>query len=254
MNESKTNELVEAVRTYPWRFGLSIVLFLAIAVAVGLLRPATYTADARLAVGRVNVSTVAAPGVVSASQSLASAYSRAITADQVARHIERELGDITDPTADLTASPIPESPVILIEADASAPDEAIRLANAASRALISYVNELNSNAAEGTQLLRRYRTAKEEVEDLEADVDAESEKVDNKGGANLEAARLRVRVLEGAYRSSLEENTSGNDLRVLTSAQEATSDRESALKLLLIAGLVAGTGIGLVVAYGSMRM
>ncbi|MBS1882602.1 MAG: hypothetical protein JSS97_06555 [Actinobacteria bacterium] len=228
----------ETVRSEPLLLILPVVILVVVAVVVGLLRPANYTAEARLAVGRIDVATTAAPGVVSASQSLASAYSRAISADKVSKTLKAELGD---GYGSVTASPIPESPVILIESEAESEAGAVALANAGGRALIKYINELNDNRDETEALLREYEQVQTEIPNLSP-------------GPKLDAAQLKLESLEVAYRRNLSEETSGNDLRVLTTAQEASSDRKSKLAILVVAAIVAGVGIGLLLAYWRARV
>lgn len=241
---ARRRSLFESARAYPRLVLIPLVALCTLAIVIAFLRPATYTAESLLAVGRINVSTVAAPGVVSASQSLASAYSRAISADAVSEEVEEKLGESPGETA---ASPIPESPVILIEGKAGSEGEAVKLANTASRALINYVNELNSTKDETEELLSEYEEAQKEIATLR-----DSEAPDD--AAKLSALRLRLHSLEAAYRTNLEEATTGNELRVLTSAKGASSDRKSVLKLLLFAAVVAGLGIGLLLAYRRANM
>jgi capsular polysaccharide biosynthesis protein len=236
--------LFDSARAHPRLVLIPLVALCALAIVIAFLRPATYTAEAELAVGRINVSTVAAPGVVSASQSLASAYSRAISADAVSKEVKAKLGESPGETA---ASPIPESPVILIEGKASSEEDAVKLANTASRALIKYVNELNSTKDETEELLSEYEEVQEEIATLGGSATPDD-------AAKLSALRLRLHSIEAAYRTNLEEATTGNDLRVLTSAQGASSDRKSVLKLLLFAAVVAGLGIGLLLAYRRANM
>jgi hypothetical protein len=248
--------LTDAAKAFPGRVILPIVLLVVVAVAVAFTRPTTYSAQAHLAVGRIDVSTAAAPGVVSASQSLASAYSRAISADEVTAEITKKAGE----GVTVSASPIPESPVILIEAEASSEEEAINAANIAGGALIAYINKLNSNAAQSERLLKTYAAARGEVTQLERQVNREAAKEevtgvqqDAKKAAELEAKLdveiLKTKASEAAYRASLEEETNGNDLRVLTTAQEATSNRKSVLKILLVLAVIAGAAIGLAWAW-----
>lgn len=231
--------LFDSARAYPQLVLIPLVALCLLAIVIGLLRPTTYTAEARLAVGRINVSTVAAPGVVSASQSLASAYSRAISANAVSKQVEAKLGESA---GEIAASPIPESPVILIEGKADSEEGAVKLANTASLALIKYVNELNSTKGETEELLSEYEEVEEEIATLQGSAAPDD-------AAKLSALRLRLHSIEAAYRTNLEEATTGNNLRVLTTAQGASNDRKSVLKLLLFAAVVAGLGIGLLLAY-----
>jgi capsular polysaccharide biosynthesis protein len=240
--------LLDAIRARPSRVIVPIAALCALALLVALLRPATYTAETRLTVGRIDVSTQAAPGVVSASQSLAGAYSRAISADQVGDRIERELGDIGTPADNLGASPVPDSPVIVVEAKASSAEDAIELANVGSQALIGYINDFNSNEGTSESLLGQYQDAQAKVVQLESSASGSVT-----AQAELRAAKLKATALEEAYRSTLDNDASGNDLQILTRATEAKSDRKSVFQLLLFAAIVAGAGIGVLLAYTEMR-
>jgi capsular polysaccharide biosynthesis protein len=225
--------IVDVLKRDPKIVIAPVVLLCLLALVAGFLRPANYTAAARLSVGRIDVATTAAPGVVSASQSLASAYSRAISADQVAKTIEAKIGT---GFGTITASPIPESPVILVEGESTSEAKAVLLANTASRALIKYIDELNNSSSETESLLRRYEEVQAEIPELSP-------------GPKLSAAELKKESLESAYRSNLSEETSGNDLRVLTTARGAESDRKSVVLVLLVAAVIAGCGIGVLIAY-----
>lgn len=233
--------LLAAVRARPLLVVTPIAILAVLALLIGLVRPASYTAEARLAVGRIDVDTQAAPGVVYASQSLASAYSRAIGADEVDEEIERALGE-DQLDGPVEASPVPESPVILIEAEESDAADAIRLANAAGEALINFINGFNDNRGNSKRLLERYQTAQERVLELETAPATVSNQ------AELEAARIEATSYRDTYRETLDSDT-GDDLRFLTRAEEASSDRRTVLQLLLFAAIVAGGGIGLLLAY-----
>ncbi len=225
--------IINVIKADPKMVILPVVMLCALAIVVGLLRPANYTALARLAVGRIDVATTAAPGVVSASQSLASAYSRAISADQVNKTIEAKIGNGFGTVA---ASPIPESPVILIEGESTSEEKAVLLANTASVALIKYIGDLNDANSETEALLRQYEEVEAEIPTLGP-------------GPKLSAAQLKRESLESAYRQNLSEETSGNDLRILTTARGATSDRKSVAMMLLVLAVIAGCGIGMLIAY-----
>lgn len=219
--------LWDAVKARPFLLIVPIIVFVAIGVAVGATRPANYTSEARLAAGRINVATASEPGVV------ASAYSRAISADQVTKQLEAELGN---DYGSITASPIPESPIILIESESTSEAGAIKLANAGAKALTKYIKELNNNRDEAEALLREYESVQAEIPGLTS-------------GPELDAAKLKLESLEAAYRQALSEETGGNDIRTLTSAQEASSDKKSKVAILGLAGLIAGIGVGLLLAY-----
>src|SRR4051794_9927341 len=147
-----------------WRLVATIaVLGLALGLVVGLLRPPTYSAQAKLVVGKsIQLNNLAAtPGLALASQQLASDYSRLVSThavlDETARRLGRTPGDLG---GRVSASPIPQSPVIILEAHAAHADDALALANAGAGALVRAVNRLNQKQLQSAQLLLdQYRQA-----------------------------------------------------------------------------------------------
>jgi Capsular polysaccharide biosynthesis protein len=92
------------------------LLLVGAAIALGTTRAPNYTAETRLTVGRLDVSSQAVPGVVAANQSLAATYSRLVTAEGVVDPVAVRLGLSSGSVARaLRASPIPESPIIRLE-------------------------------------------------------------------------------------------------------------------------------------------
>src|SRR5689334_12701293 len=74
----------DAVRRYWWLLiALGAIGAAAAYLVAGEERKPVYTAEARLAVGRIDVSTQSIPGFATASQLLADSYSRAIVATNV---------------------------------------------------------------------------------------------------------------------------------------------------------------------------
>src|SRR5215211_5809799 len=144
---------LDAVRRYPWHALIPLIACLALALVLSTLRSPIYTAEAQLGIGRIDVSTYSIPGFVSASRDLAAAYSRALRTTAVNRPLARQLH--TSPAevgSRLSASPIPESPVIVVTAKGSSERDAVELANAAKTALIAYVTRLNRSNPDSARL------------------------------------------------------------------------------------------------------
>lgn len=131
-----------------------------LALAVGLARPPTYTADAELVVGKtVQLNNLASiPGLAQAGQEIASDYSRLISTEIVTKKAAKALHGPLG--GSLSASPIPNSPVIQVSATAPSSAHAVSLANAGSAALVSAVNQLNEQQSKAAaNLLQRYQQA-----------------------------------------------------------------------------------------------
>ena len=78
--------------------------------------------------------------MLEATQSLAAVYSRAIRSTAVQTETARRFGQDSLPASDqVTATPVPDSPLIKVSAEASSERRAVALANTASRALARYV-------------------------------------------------------------------------------------------------------------------
>src|SRR3954452_12373735 len=104
-----------AVRRHPLAFALPLIACLALAVVGAAVHAPTYTAEAKLGIGRIDVNTYSIPGFVEASRGLAAAYSRALETPAVTGPVARRLGiGASELGARLSASPVPESPVIVV--------------------------------------------------------------------------------------------------------------------------------------------
>ena len=243
---------VEAVLRHPFLALLPVVVLAAVALAGTLVRSPQYTAEARLNVGRIDVPAYTLPGVIYGNQSLAQSYARAITAPAVVNAATRAVR-ISESTAltRLTATPVPQSTVIRVDATGASKESAIALANAAGRGLTTYVIKLNQNAQANT-VLRDYQRA-------QSDVDAAQRRVGSaqrSGNAatvqqaqvNLQTAQLKASTLEQRYRFESGNAAPPNLVQMLSPATTATSDFSSRLQEVLLIGLVAGVVVGLALA------
>jgi uncharacterized protein involved in exopolysaccharide biosynthesis len=262
--------LSEAVRRYWPIVLLPVVLLVGIAFAIGLVRDPVYTAEARLAVGRIDVSEPGAlSGFAEATESLASAYSRAIRAEQVVDKVARDSRETPDYVRDhVDASPVPESPVITIEADSESEARAVRLANTTSTELINYVERLNRSNPDSPRILAELRRAIQRRNTLESQADEAGDAFEESASAadraaydqlrgRVELADVRVDALRDAYSDSQQGQGTTSLLQVQTRAIDASDDRMSVLQLLvgigLLGGLAIGLGLAVMRAQGAIR-
>jgi uncharacterized protein involved in exopolysaccharide biosynthesis len=232
----------QSVLRHPFVTLLTIVVFAAGAVAFGMLREPTWTSEARLSVGELSPSTDSAPGIVEANQQLASAYSRAASADRVLTPVSRELGLAKgDVRKRLTASPIPESPVITVKGTGRSERDAVVIAQVGTSALVRYIRELGNRNPEAERLLNELTLAREDVARLQQEALV--------GAANpeLDEAKLRVRSLEAQYLETTQ-RAGATPVTELNPAETATSDERKILKLALIAAVLAGLAVGAALA------
>lgn len=254
-------DALTAARRY-WRLVVALTVLLTSAgVAAALVQHPIYTAHARLAVGRIDVS---APGAVGgfafATQALAAQYSRAIDAVAVTRPVARQTGlTAAEVASRLRASPIPQSPVIRVMADGTTPQEAVLLANAASEALVSFTTRLNRSNPDTARLLRQFMNLSRQVIGLGARVaDLHRRQVANpdpvkrqrlsKARVDLGVAELEKQTVRTAYSASTTSQASTELLQILTPAETAASDRSKRLQLFGFIGFVVGLALALALA------
>lgn len=255
---------LESGLRYPVTALIPVILLVAAAVAVGLLREPEYTAQARVSVGRVDVPAYTLQGVVVGNSTLAAGYARAVSAQPVVAAASRETR-LTEPAARarLSASPVPGSTLIRVDAEGDSEEAAIQLANAGAKGLIAYIEEIEQ-AQQQTGLLAEYRQSRAIVDEArkrfarlqEAD-DEDTERV-RQARVELELARLKTSGLKNRVRfDTAGESGLNNVLQLLAPAVEADSDRSSILQRLILiavaAGAVLGAGLSLVRANRGLR-
>jgi uncharacterized protein involved in exopolysaccharide biosynthesis len=251
----------EAVRRHSLAIVLITLTGAALGVVAGLVRAPTYTAESRLAVGRLDVS---APGAVStfavAAQALATQYSRAVDARAVVEPVSRQLGTTPlEAARRLSATPIPESPVFRIEATGDSERAAVALAGAASTQLVEYTTKLNRSNPDSARLLRRFQRAAVVLNRKQAARDRLRRTVGRSpSGRGREAliaaatetqlAQLEFQTLRANYQTSQQSQAATALVQVLTTPSKAASDRWPRLQLFLFIGLAIGLTFGLAFA------
>jgi len=244
----------EAFVRHPILTLLPVLLLAGAALYVGLARDPIYTAKARINVGRSNVPPYVLQNVIGGSQTLAASYARVISTDDVVRQAARGAG-VSPATAqrDLSASPIPGSTLIQVEATGPDRRAAVTLSNEGARSLIQYVKKITSdNVAKAA--LRRYRKAQARVGRLQTRL------INLRGPGrkralayartlvDFEAAKLQASNLAGLYRASTTDVAGGSPVRLIAPAASASSDFRTMLERLILIGVLGGLVVGLALA------
>lgn len=250
--------ILEAIRRRWLSALIPLVLLLAAAVAVGLLRPPVYTAGSRLIVQAATGNPASLPGAVTATEGLAETYSRALASDEIVTAVAQETGVEEDDVRDqVSATPVPDSAIIEVRATGPTEAEAVALANSAAGALTAYVDGLGGDSPEAAGLLREYRKAAARYEEeLDEKVRLEQEQGNSDSAAaeaasrqasvDADAAQVQRDALGAAYQNGQRFFTA--PVATLARATEASSDFSPKLQLFLLIGAVAGLATGAAVA------
>jgi hypothetical protein len=235
---------------------LATLILIAAGVATGLRRDPVYTAETRMAVGSINASAQSVPGYVAAAETLASSYSRIAASDQVMLPLARRVGLPPGEVEErLEAAPVPESPVLRVEAEGPSERDAIALSEAASSELRDYVADSEANDARVSEALQEYRERSREAVRLETRLEQRRairrvnpaavplEDVQALQSA-AEVARLRAQGAGTQYQALRERAIERAGLTVVRRPRGASSDRNSVTQQLAFIGLVGGLAIG----------
>jgi capsular polysaccharide biosynthesis protein len=253
-------DLLSAVGRHIVLFACTVLLLAAAGAAFGLVRKPVYTAEARISVGQLNVSVQSVPGFLSAAQGLASGYARAVDAPPVASAAAKAGGVTGSAARDaLSATPIPSTPLLRLDADAVSGAQAAAMANAAAKALIAYVQDLNEKANVRRIALTRYRRAAQAVADAGLEVGRAQRaygRAQTKAHARaLRDARAREQVamlrrssVGAIYQTAAQGEIAVNLLQLVTPAASAASDRRHVLEEAILIGGFAGLVLGVVLA------
>jgi hypothetical protein len=263
----------EAILRHRMAAALPVLVLLVAAVAFGVGREAVLTVESRVLVGRVDGPSAQIPGLSVANQQLASAYARLVGADSIQAAVKKDVGG---GHVDVTASPVPESTVIRIEAKAGQLGTARRGARAAATELVTYVQSLNAPNPSAEQLKASYNQAvatqddaAQKRDDLKvrltqlrtpgssaaqasagdlggAIADTTAQLVDAQKATDL--AKLDADTLALQYRDALDAQSNAVPLTVVTTGQFKGSDRRQTLALLATVAAVIGLGLGAVLA------
>ncbi len=251
-----TRRVVDAIRERPLLFGVPVAACLVAGLLAGLVRSPVHTAESRLAIARISVSTQALPGFAAGVQDLAATYSRLATADEVTADAAELLRvEADDLEGRVTSSPIPQSPLFRIEATGATADEAIATANATGEALSGYISRLNSENPDSERIYGQFLLASRDLVDARTTLRVAQERARRAPGpealrrivsaeAQVAGAALRADSLRDQYRTSIAGTGSGSLIQVVNPARSATSDRGDTLQRFAVTGLLAGLLVG----------
>jgi Mrp family chromosome partitioning ATPase/capsular polysaccharide biosynthesis protein len=230
-------------------------IFLCGGIAAGVVRHPVYSAEASAFVQVSADQASALANATEASNALAVNYSRAIVAQGVIDSASRASGLSAGAIAgNLTAAPVPDSPVIRVLATGSSARSAVATANAGADALARYVTTLNSSQRLARTVLARYEQALSRLNAALARQRANTSSgllgntaaVTNRDAQAVDAARVARDALRARYSTVI--GMPVPHLVLLASAHSASSDRRSKLALAGIAGLFIGLVVGLALA------
>ena len=240
------------------------VLFAALGAGAGFLMPVTWTAESRVAVGSGDLTSAAIAGFPLAASQLASNYARYVNDTGVA-------GNPVPANVALSASQIPDSNVIRIEATSADPAAAQAAANDTAQKLM---DEVNDNGREPLdQVYEAFSKAADDDAAAEGDLAAAQHTLDNLLGqtdakksaiasardkvtkASAKAARTGVvsDSLRQKYTSMVAGASTAATLRLARTADTLSSNRTSQITRFGLLGLAAGAVIGLLPAIGLDR-
>jgi hypothetical protein len=245
-----------AIARNKWLVLAMAIVVAIIGVAVGKTRKPTYTASATVQVGQVNPNSPGFFGYVQSSASLATAFSRSISAEPVLEAVQHKLK--LAPAAALSrlsSEPIPQSPIFRVIATGPTEYAAVQLANVTSGAVIAYEGQSNNANPEAESLLSEYReasirlhTAVESLDHLGHRRDASKQALAH-AEADKNAAAAKFRALGVAYTSTLTSQAPRNGLvSLLAGATSASNDRGSKTEQYGFVGLLLGIVLGCLLA------
>jgi hypothetical protein len=250
-----------AARRHPFLALVPVVVLVAGAVAVGLHRSPNYSATTHLEVGGVNLNAPGAlTGFSTATAALASAYSRAVYANEVITPVARRYHLTAQALRSrISATPIPQSPLFSITAKDTSGQGAIALANAVSSSLLSFIGRASASDPGMTRLYNQYRVISSTYNGAQIRAATAQQKyLHSRTSANFNAlrdartavqvAQLQASTIQSAYRDAAQGQQNTTTTSLLDSAAGATSDRTTKLELLAFIGLLAGLAIGLALA------
>lgn len=256
-----------------WRLVVAITaLTTAIGLGYGIIKSPLYSAESMLYVGKTispsNPNAVA--GLPAASQTIAGDYARLISTQPVIADASKRLGHPQHLGGTISATQIPQSSEIRVDATAGSQSAALRLANAAALAMIDSVNQINQTSQNQLkQLQDQYASVKKAMSVLQNQIDTDQAQLQaltnaGKGGSaegtqlTNEIGNLNSQLAADTLQANSIQTEYENDYTPFQSDSQAISlvgppssrgsDRRTTLEIGGIAGLFGGLIIGTTVA------
>ena len=258
---------LRAVQRY-WPMALVLAtLGLAAGIGAGATKPPVYTAETRLAIGAQGLSSYAIPGFALAAQELAADYARYVSLAQDQSALKLTLGTRASEIVGLSASPVPNSSVVSIEAQSADPQLAMKASDTVGAALIAATNvpsndetaagllkQYNTAAAAAAQANQTLTTAQALVATLSTLPAATPAAIAAAQAAEVAAAtkyaslQLQQTTLGNKYQSAATSSTPSSNLVVVEPAVIVMNDTRKNEELYGLLGLAAGGALALMAA------
>jgi capsular polysaccharide biosynthesis protein len=251
--------LASAIPRHPFLALLPAIFLLAAGIAAGGRKQLTYSASATINVGKSDIITQATPGYVQAAQVLATSYSRVVMSQHVFNPVVKATGEsISFVGTHLVASPIPGEPTFTITGTGTSAQAAIKLTNAAVKAIVNFANVAQTQSGSPSQLLAQYVSAQTRADNLRSKsaslaakrtsgVSDVTQSQVTKAQVQSQVATLQAQAAGNAY-STLMQNGVSPVLDVFDTATYATNNRTSNIEKYAIVGLAAGIVLGVALA------
>ena len=263
---AETRPLRAVVRFWPMSFALAFVGLVA-GVGAGAGKPPIYTAETRLAIGAQGLSSYAIPGFALAAQELAADYARYVSLAQDGTALTGALGSRSSEIVGLSASPVPNSSVVSIEAESGDSLLAIRAATAVGAALIAATN-VQSNDQAAAALLKQYTTLSASVAQANEVLTAaqtlvtkllslstatpsqiaSAQTAEADAATNYATLQLQQTALGNRYQSLATSSTPTSNLSVVQPATVIFNNTTKNEELYGLVGLAGGGAISLIAA------
>ncbi|HUB70361.1 MAG TPA: Wzz/FepE/Etk N-terminal domain-containing protein [Acidimicrobiales bacterium] len=261
---------------HPWLVGLLTLLGLLAGAAVGYVHPPSYTANAQLIVGRTSgLVEDEVPGLQAAVQGLAEDYARLITASNVQAQTLANLHS-SSLGGTLSATEIPLSSIIQVQATASTQTQAVQLAQAGASALDTVVVQItNDTPSDLKPIVNEFESAdaayekanvqvtlfQSQLNALEAKIGsgnptptelAEQQSLNTEIAAwqtQADTARMQAQVYQNQYNSAVPPLATQQEMvQQVGAATSAGSNRKTFMEAGALGGAVGGLLIGLAAA------
>lgn len=194
--------------------GLVLGSLLGALVAVMILG-GRVTAEARLVVGDQTIAAQSVPGYALATQQLAGTYARLVMGDAVTSQVPED--------AEVSASPVPESAVVRVQAEADDADTAVAAANAAAQALVTSVQGVTGPETDEAQVTA-WQEARARLREAQSAAAAQTSAAGAARAQDIVALReLEVEALAQAYREAVRASASGSASLAVTQAAAVTT-------------------------------
>lgn len=248
---------LDALRKRWWLAATLPLLLAVLGYTMGLAKPPTYTAEARVAVGAGSLTSGAIAGFPEAAGTLAANYARYVNSNGVTD------SSVSTQGVTLNATPIPESYVISIQGQGADQAKVVAATQRAADQLVKTVNSGKGTTSPDTTLAQ-YRKLSTQWADAKAASDAAASTVGRLNGKAGEAAarqaaaqaqakvadlQVQMDALSQKYSQQVAQASTDADLTVVRKADVTGSSKSGTAQQYLLAGLVVGALLALALAW-----